>query len=187
MIKLTTPFSEQNIEQLKAGDMVLVSGEVYTARDAAHALLVKAVNRGEPLPFNLEGSAIYYTGPCPAPDGKPIGSCGPTTSGRMDSYAPLLLQAGVKAMIGKGERNEEVQAAICAEKAVYLVAPGGAGALLAACVTASEIVAYPELGPEAIRRLQVVDMPCVVAIDSNGNNLYYQGREKYCQSGGKCK
>lgn len=187
MIRLSTPLTEENCASLKAGDMVLISGEVFTARDAAHARLVKALEENEELPFNLTGAVIYYTGPCPAPPGRPIGSCGPTTSGRMDSFAPLLLKRGVKAMIGKGERSPEVEKAIRDEKAVYLAAPGGAGAYLADCVKAVEVIAYPDLGPEAIRRLRVADLPCVVAIDSKGNNLYNQGREQYSKRGGMNK
>ncbi|MGE5454422.1 MAG: Fe-S-containing hydro-lyase [Methylocystaceae bacterium] len=184
MIKLATPLTDEDCQSLNAGDMVLVSGEVFTARDAAHALMVQALNLGEKLPFDLLGSVIYYTGPCPASPGRPIGSCGPTTSGRMDSYATRLLQSGVKAMIGKGERSLEVQSAIVEYQAVYLVAPGGAGAYLAGCVETAELVAYPELGAEAIRRLKVMNFPCLVAIDSKGNNLYHQGRKKYYRLGG---
>lgn len=184
MIRLSTPLTEENIVSLKAGDLVLISGEVYTARDAAHARLVKALEEKAELPFNLAGAAIYYTGPCPAPPGRPIGSCGPTTSGRMDSYAPVLMRHGAKVMIGKGERSLEVEKSIRDEKAVYLAAPGGAGAYLADCVKAAAVIAYPDLGPEAIRRLIVTELPCVVAIDSKGNNLYKQGREQYRQRGG---
>ncbi|MGE5380575.1 MAG: Fe-S-containing hydro-lyase [Methylocystaceae bacterium] len=185
MIRINTPLTNEACADLMAGDMVLLSGVVYTARDAAHALMVQALEAEDKLPFDLSGSVIYYTGPCPAPPGRPVGSCGPTTSGRMDSYAARLLSAGVKGMIGKGERSSEVQTAIAEEKAVYLAAPGGAGAYLAACVQTAEVIAYPELGAEAVRRLQVVDLPCVVAIDSKGNNLYHLGRKKYSQSGGR--
>lgn len=181
MINLNTPLTNKHTASLQAGDLVLVSGVVYTARDAAHARLVKAINEGEKLPFDLEGAVIYYTGPCPAPPGRPLGSCGPTTSGRMDSYTSLLLEKGLKGMIGKGERSPEVEAAIKQHQAVYLAAPGGAGAYLADCVRSAEIIAYPELGTEAVRRLEVLDLPCVVAIDSRGNNLYYQGRRKYAR------
>lgn len=182
MIRINTPLTNEACADLKAGDMVLLSGVVYTARDAAHALMVQALEAGKELPFAASGSVIYYTGPCPAPPGRPVGSCGPTTSGRMDSYAARLLAAGVKGMIGKGERSSEVQAAIANEKAVYLAAPGGAGAYLADCVKTAEVIAYPELGAEAVRCLQVVDLPCVVAIDSKGNNLYHLGRKKYSQN-----
>lgn len=179
MIRITAPLDDTVTQSLKAGNMVLVSGEVYTARDAAHSRLLKALGEGEELPFSLAGSIIYYTGPCPPPPGRVIGSCGPTTSGRMDVFTPALLDAGVKAMIGKGERSPEVIEAVKRNRAVYLAAPGGAGALLSSRVREAHLIAYPELGPEAVRRLLVEDLPCVVAIDSEGNNLYHQGRNSF--------
>lgn len=169
---LKAPLSSEKVKELNAGDEVLVEGTIYAARDAAHKILVDTMQKGEPLPFNPEGQIIYYVGPCPAPRGKIIGSAGPTTSGRMDAYAPELIRIGLKAMIGKGDRNEEVIKAMIKYGAVYLAAVGGAGAYLAKRITAAETIAFPELGPEALRKLEVKDFPCVVAIDAKGNNIY---------------
>ena len=157
---------------LKAGDTVLFSGTVYTARDAAHKKLVAMIDNGDPLPFDLQNATVYYAGPTPAPEGMVIGSCGPTTSGRMDPYSPKLLDLGLKCMIGKGERNPEVIDAIVRNGAVYLCAIGGAGALAAQCVKSLEVIAFPELGCESIKHLEVENFPLIVAIDSEGNNLF---------------
>ncbi|MFH1006295.1 MAG: Fe-S-containing hydro-lyase [Candidatus Latescibacterota bacterium] len=170
--QLTTPLSEATVRSLHAGDSVTLSGTLYTARDAAHQRLVALLERGEDLPFDPEGQVIYYVGPSPAPPGKVIGSAGPTSSYRMDPYTIPLLARGLKGMIGKGERGEEVAAGLQAHAAVYFAATGGAGALLARCIRSSEIVAYEDLGPEAIRRLVVADFPAVVAQDCHGGNAY---------------
>jgi fumarate hydratase subunit beta len=169
---LQAPLSTEDIMQLQAGEEVYVNGTVYTARDAAHKNMVESLNRGEGLPFDISGQIMYYTGPCPPAPGKVIGSAGPTTSGRMDAYAPALLKQGLKVMIGKGDRSAEVISAIQSEGAVYLAAVGGAGAYLAQRIIAAEVVAYPELGPEAVYQLKVKDFPCIVAIDARGNSLY---------------
>ncbi len=176
---LTLPCSEEAPAALRAGDMVLLSGVIYTARDAAHKRLLALLEAGEPLPFPLRGAALYYTGPCPPPPGRPVGSCGPTTSGRMDSYTPRLLEEGLAIMIGKGPRSPEVCAAIRKRGAVYLAATGGAGALLAGCVRSREIVAFPELGTEAVSRMTVENMPLICAIDCHGGNLYESEPKKY--------
>jgi len=178
-IRLETPITPDIIETLHAGDSVLITGTILTGRDAAHKRLYECIIKGEPLPVNIEDEAIYYVGPCPAKPGEVIGSCGPTTSGRMDKYAPLMMKHGLRVMIGKGERNADVVDAMKRFGAVYLGAIGGAGALLAASVVKSEVLAYDDLGTEAIRRLTVKDFPCVVIIDSRGNNMYKIGREKY--------
>lgn len=157
---------------LRAGDRVLLSGVAYTARDAAHKRMAQAVERGEGLPFLLDGAVIYYAGPTPAPAGLPIGSCGPTTSGRMDVFTPALLDRGLAAMIGKGERSRAVCEAICRNGAVYLCAVGGAGALAARCVDACEVIAYADLGCESVKKLHVTDFPLTVAIDCAGGNLF---------------
>lgn len=180
MRELIFPLSDKSIlKDLRAGDKVLVSGTIYTGRDAAHKRLQDMLARGESLPIALENQAVYYTGPCPAPEGRPIGSCGPTTSGRMDAYAPQLLDLGQAAMIGKGERSREVADACRRNGAVYLAAAGGAGALLAKCVVACNVVAFPELLSEAIHCLTVRQMPLIVAIDTEGNDLFQIGREQY--------
>lgn len=158
----------QAIPELKAGDRVLLSGTVYTARDAAHKRFLAAIQNGEPLPFDIRDSVIYYAGPTPAPEGLPIGSCGPTTSSRMDVFAPTLLDLGLCAMIGKGPRSEQVKEAIVRNSAVYFCAIGGAGALAAQCVKSMEILAYEDLGCESVKRLEVVDFSLVTAIDSRG-------------------
>ncbi|NMA92178.1 MAG: Fe-S-containing hydro-lyase [Firmicutes bacterium] len=177
--RLTAPISDEDILQLKAGDTVLISGIIYTARDAAHQRLVELMEKGEELPIDLVGQIIYYVGPAPAPPGKPIGSAGPTTSGRMDAYTPQMLARGMKICIGKGSRSEEVKKALQEYKAVYLAAVGGAAALLAKTVAKSEVVAYPELGAEAIYRLEVVDFPATVINDAHGNDLYEEGVKAY--------
>ncbi len=176
------PVSQQELEKLRAGDRVILSGIIYTARDAAHKRLTELMEAGETLPIQLEGTAIYYAGPTPEKPGEVIGSAGPTTSGRMDPYAPMLLDAGLKMMIGKGNRSKAVIDAIVRNKAVYFAAMGGAGALMGSCVEDVDIVCYEDLGCEAIRRLEVKDMPLTVAIDSRGNNLYSSGPEAYIKS-----
>jgi len=170
--KITTPFSNESIKTLSAGDYVLLSGVVYTGRDAAHKRLTDLLDRSEPLPFDVKGQAIYYTGPCPAPPGRAIGSAGPTTSLRMDAYAPRLIREGLRVMIGKGARSNAVAEAIQKYTGVYLSAIGGLGALTALCVEHAEMVAFEDLGPEAIYKLIVRDMPLVVAIDCNGGSIF---------------
>jgi fumarate hydratase subunit beta len=182
-IKLTAPITDDSVlEKLKAGDLVLISGVIYTARDAAHKRIVEALDRGEEPPFDLKGQIIYYAGPAPAKPGRPIGSVGPTTSYRMDPYAPRLLEVGLKGMIGKGSRSKEVIEAIKKFKGVYFGAVGGAAAYLARCVKSAEIIAYEDLGPEAVRRLVVVDFPAFVVNDIYGNDLYKMGRCKYSET-----
>lgn len=178
-IKINTPLTEEVIRSLKVGDKVLLSGVIYSARDAAHGRLIELLNQGRDIPIDVANQVIYYVGPTPEKPGQVIGSAGPTTSYRMDSYAPTLLELGLKAMIGKGARSEEVIKSIVNNKAVYFGATGGAGALLSKCIVKSEIVAYSELGAEAIRKMEVKDMPLVVIIDSEGNNLYKIGKEQY--------
>ena len=172
VIQLLSPLGKSDVGRLRAGDMVSLSGVVYTARDAAHKRLVEQLERGEPLPFDLQGQVIYYVGPCPAPPGKVIGSAGPTTSYRMDAYTPALLSAGLTAMIGKGSRSREVRDAMVREGAVYLAAWGGAGALLASRVKEASCVAFEDLGPEAIYRLEVEDFPLIVVNDCQGRDYY---------------
>lgn len=176
---LEAPFTDEMIKSLKAGDMVYISGTVYTGRDAAHKRLHEMIERGESMPFDFEGQAIYYAGPCPAKPGKPIGSVGPTTGGRMDAYSPLLIQKGLRVMIGKGSRSEEVIDSLREHTGVYFAAIGGAAALMARCVVSSEVIAFGELGTEAIRKLQVDQLPVIVAIDSEGNDSYKLGRNQY--------
>lgn len=173
--EISAPVSENAILPLRAGDRVFLSGTVYTARDQAHRRITEAIAAGEQLPFELKGSAIYYVGPTPEKPGTIIGSAGPTTSGRMDAYAPLLISLGNRIMIGKGKRSPEVMDSIVKYGAVYLGAPGGAGALLAQCITASKLVAWPELGCEAVRCLTVKNMPLTVIADTQGGNLYDKG------------
>ncbi len=179
MLELKTPLCSADLEKLKAGDRVFLSGIIYTARDAAHRRLVQAIEEGKPLPFDLQGSVIFYVGPTPAPPGKPIGSAGPTTSGRMDTYTPLLLEKGVKAIIGKGKRSGTVREALSKFKGVYFVATGGAGALLSQRIKAAEVIAYEDLGPEAVHRLEVENFPLFVSNDMHGNDVFQQGTEKY--------
>lgn len=169
---ITTPITAETTKDLKSGDYVYISGTVYVARDAAHKRMTEALERGEELPIDVKDVAIYYMGPSPAREGRPIGSAGPTTASRMDKYAPGLLDLGVKAMIGKGKRTKEVVDAIIRNQAVYFAAVGGAGALLSKCITKSEIVCYEDLGAEAIRKIEVENFPVIVVIDREGNNLY---------------
>ena len=171
-IHLTTPLTPAAVASLHAGDRVLITGPLYTARDSAHKRLMECLDRGEELPIPLQGQIIYYCGPTPARPGRPIGSCGPTTSGRMDAYAPRLHELGLAGSIGKGDRGETVRQASIDHSAVYLVATGGAGALLAERVRAVEVVAYEDLGPEAIRLLQVEDFPALVAYDTHGASAF---------------
>lgn len=180
MVKLiTAPLDRETARGLRAGESVLLSGTVYTARDAAHKRLCALAAEGKPMPFPVEGSVIYYVGPTPARPGQPIGSAGPTTSCRMDAYAPTLLRLGELGMIGKGTRSQEVIAAMRETGAVYFGAIGGAGALLARCVKSAELVCYEDLGAEAVRRLEVENLPLTVVIDCLGNNLYETGRAAY--------
>ena len=178
-MNIVSPIEEKIIEKLTAGTKVTISGVIYTARDAAHHRLVQALDKGEKLPFGLKGQTIYYMGPSPAPSGQVIGSAGPTTSRRMDGYTPQLIAAGVKAMIGKGSRSPEVREAIKKYKAVYLVTTGGAGALLAKSIKQAKVIAYEELGAEAILRLTVENFPAIVANDIYGEDLFEQGKAKY--------
>jgi fumarate hydratase subunit beta len=178
-IRITTPLDQEQAIRLKAGDAVLISGTIYTARDAAHKRMIETLDKGEELPFDVKDAIIYYVGPSPARPGYAIGSSGPTTSGRMDAYAPRLLDMGLRGMVGKGERNEAVIEAIMRNKAIYFAAIGGAAALIADCIKTSEIVAYEDLGTEAIQKLEVVDMPAIVVIDATGANYYEIGREVY--------
>jgi fumarate hydratase subunit beta len=180
--RITLPLTREKAAVIAAGDVVYLSGDLYTARDAAHQRLVEMLNAGSPLPIPLEDSVIYYTGPTPAAPGQIIGSVGPTTSYRMDAYAPRLLGLGLRGMIGKGKRSAEVIAAMAQAGAVYFAAIGGAGAMIAGCVKAAEVIAFEDLGPEAIRRLTVQDFPVVAIIDSRGNNLYISGPEAYLKS-----
>ena len=171
-INLTTPLTKEKLSKLKIGDSVLISGEIYTARDAAHKRMIETLEKGEELPINIEDATIYYAGPTPAKPGQVIGSCGPTTSGRMDAYAPTLINLGLSGMIGKGLRSKEVVDAMQKNGAVYFGAIGGAGALIAKSVVSAEVVAYEDLGTEAIRKLTVKDFPAIVIIDAKGENLY---------------
>ena len=176
---IETPLTKEKVKELHAGDYVYITGTVYTARDAAHKRMYETLREGGDLPINIEGQAIYYMGPSPAREGRPIGSAGPTTASRMDKYTPELLDLGMGAMIGKGKRSQEVIDAVVRNKAVYFAAVGGAGALLSKCITSSEIVAYEDLGTEAIRKLTVVNLPVIVVIDSKGNNLYETAVKEY--------
>ena len=178
-VRITPPLSDADVLSLKAGDKVLITGVMYTARDAAHKRLIELIDRGEKLPFDIKGQIIYYVGPTPAKPGAVIGSAGPTTSGRMDAYTPRLLDLGLKGMVGKGARSKEVLDAMSRNKAVYLAAVGGAAALIARSIKKAEIIAYEDLGPEAIRRLEVLDFPAIVALDATGGDLFKQGVEKY--------
>lgn len=178
-IRLQTPLTVEDTAKLRAGQTCLISGIIYTARDSAHKRLVELLEKGEELPFDPRGQLLYYVGPCPAPPGKVIGSAGPTTSVRMDVYTPALLEAGVRGVIGKGDRGQQVVQALMDNKAVYFAAIGGAGALIAKSVVEAEVVAFPDLGPEAVHRLKVQDMPVIVVIDSLGQNFYTLGRKEY--------
>lgn len=177
--KINVPLSKEDAASLRTGDYVYLTGTVYTARDAAHKRMDEALKCGEELPFDVKGNVIYYMGPSPAREGRPIGSAGPTTAGRMDPYAPELLDLGLMGMIGKGRRTKEVSDAIVRNKAVYFAAVGGAGALLSQCIKSSEVIAYDDLGAEAIRKLYVENFPVIVVIDSEGTNLYDIALEKY--------
>jgi fumarate hydratase subunit beta len=183
--RITAPLSREAAAELRAGDSVLISGTIYTARDAAHKRLCALIAEGRPLPFDIRDAVIYFVGPTPAPAGRPIGSAGPTTSYRMDAYSPALIRLGQTGMIGKGKRGEEVVSAMREYGAVYFGATGGCGALLSRCVKKAEIVCYEDLGAEAVRRLTVEDFPAVVIIDSLGNNLYEIGRKQYLESLGQ--
>ncbi len=179
--KIQAPLSDDDVMALKAGDTVLINGVIYTARDAAHKKLVELMDKGEDLPIDLQGQFIFYVGPTPAKPGQAIGSAGPTTSGRMDAYTPKMLEKGMKACIGKGLRSQVVKDALKEHKGVYLAATGGAGALLSKKIKKSEVVAYPELGPEAIHRLEVEDFPATVVNDAYGNDLYEEGAKQYAR------
>ena len=176
---ITAPITKETAKSLHAGDYVYVTGTIYTARDAAHKRMDEALDRGEELPIDIKDQAIYYMGPSPAREGRPIGSAGPTTASRMDKYAPNLLDLGLKGMIGKGKRSQAVIDAIVRNGAVYFAAVGGAGALLSRAITSSEVIAYEDLGTEAIRKLTVKDFPAIVVIDAEGNNLYETAVKEY--------
>jgi len=178
-VKLTPPLTDKDVEVLEIGDRVLVSGVIYTARDAAHKRLVDLLAAGQELPVDFQGQILYYVGPSPARPGRVIGAAGPTTSYRMDSYTPTMLQLGLKAMIGKGKRSPEVIAALQQYKAVYLGATGGAGALISQCIKKAQVVAFPELGPEAVHRLEVENLPAIVINDCQGRDLYEIGIKQY--------
>lgn len=176
---INAPVSDEDAKGLRAGDYVYISGTIYTARDAAHKRMYEALNSGEQLPIDMKNNIIYYMGPSPAREGRPIGSAGPTTASRMDKYAPKLLDLGLKGMIGKGKRSDAVKDAIIRNGAVYFAAVGGAGAILSKCIIESEVIAYDDLGTEAIRKLKVENFPVIVVIDSEGNNLYETAIEEY--------
>jgi fumarate hydratase subunit beta len=178
-IKITTPLSEENLKDLHIGQQVLISGIIYTGRDSAHKRLVELLENNQPLPLKLKGQIIYYVGPTPAKPSQVIGAAGPTTAGRMDAYTPKILEQGLKGMIGKGKRSPEVIEAIKKHKAVYLAAVGGAAALISKCIKSAEVIAYPELGPEAIYKLMVEDFPAIVVNDIYGNDLYDEGIKKF--------
>ena len=182
-VKISPPLTDEIVTMLKAGDRVIITGVIYTGRDMAHKFLVEGHKKGEKPPFDLKGQILYYTGPTPAPPGKPIGSAGPTTSYRMDKYTPYLIELGLKGMIGKGPRGQEVKDAIKKHKAVYFAAIGGAGALISKAIRKAEVIAYPELGAEAVMRLEVEDFPAVVVNDIYGGDLYRIGVEKYKELG----
>jgi len=178
-IKLQSPLTDDIIMKLRSGDRVLITGVIYTGRDMAHKYMVEGHKKGEPLPFAPKGQILYYTGPSPAPPGRPIGSAGPTTSYRMDKYAPYLLELGLKGMIGKGPRSQVVKDAIIKYKGVYFAAIGGAGALISKTIRKAEVIAYPELGTEAVMRLEVEDFPAIVVNDVHGADLYQLGADQY--------
>lgn len=179
MKKITTPLTQETVASLRAGDQVLISGVIYTARDAAHKRLIEQIERGEELPFDLEGAVIYYVGPTPPKPGQVLGSAGPTTSGRMDKYTPTLLARGLRGVIGKGYRGPEVKQALIDHPGVYMVSTGGAGALLAKTIREAEVIAYEDLGTEAIRRLVVEDFPAVVIHDMYGGDQYAEGQKAW--------
>jgi len=178
-MNITTPLTHDMVKTLKAGDTVYISGTIYTARDAAHKKMIEALEKGEKLPIDVKDQIIYYVGPCPAKPGEIIGSCGPTTSGRMDAYAPALIELGLTGMIGKGERIPSVHIAMQTYGAIYFGATGGAGALLAKCVEKVEEIAYPELMSESLKKLTVKNFPVIVIADYYGNNMYKTGKEEY--------
>jgi fumarate hydratase subunit beta len=180
-VRLKTPLSDEDVEKLKIGDRILLNGVIYTGRDAAHKRLSDLLTEGKELPFDIRGQIIYYVGPTPAKPGQVFGSAGPTTSYRMDAYAPALIEKGLKGMIGKGMRSDSVKEAMKKHKAIYFAATGGAGALLAKKVKKAEVVAYEDLGPEAVRRLEVEDLPVIVINDVQGNDLYIEGEKRYRQ------
>lgn len=182
-VSVNTAELAARLPELRAGDRVLLSGTIYTARDAAHKRLFQLLDEGKPLPFDLAGAVIYYAGPTPGQQGMAVGACGPTTAGRMDAFAPRLLDLGLAAMIGKGERNQAVVDAIVRSGACYFAAVGGAGALIARCIERVEVIAFDELGCESVKRMTVRDLPLTVAIDSRGNDLYKQGRAEYAVTG----
>lgn len=177
---INVPLSDADARSLRAGDYVYLTGTIYTARDAAHKRMQETLEQGDPLPIDMKNNVIYYMGPSPAREGRPIGSAGPTTASRMDKYAPTLLDLGLKGMIGKGKRTKEVSDAIVRNGAVYFAAVGGAGALLSKSITASEVIAYDDLGTEAIRKLTIENFPVIVVIDAEGNNLYETAVKEYC-------
>lgn len=178
--QIQLPITKEIAKELRAGESVLLSGYMYVARDAAHKRMMESIKKKQPIPFEIENSTIYYMGPSPARDGRPIGSAGPTTASRMDKYAPILLDMGETAMIGKGKRSSEVVDAMVRNGAVYFAAIGGAGALLSKAIISSEVIAYEDLGAEAIRKIEVKDFPVIVVIDSQGNNLYESAIREYC-------
>ncbi len=178
-IKITPPLTDATVEKLRAGDKVLITGVLYTARDAAHKRLIELLDRGGKLPFDIKGQIIYYVGPTPERPGQVIGSAGPTTSGRMDAYTPRLIELGLKGMVGKGARSKEVLDAVRKHRSVYMAAVGGAAALIARSIKKAEIIAYEDLGPEAIRRLEVVDFPAIVVNDVHGGDLFAEGVARY--------
>ena len=180
--KITTPFTRECLEDIQAGDIVLISGYIFTGRDAAHKRLCELLEKGEPLPIDVKGAVMYYVGPSPAKPGEPIGSAGPTTSYRMDAYTPQLLDQGLMGMIGKGKRSEEVIAKIVEHGCCYFAAIGGAAALIKSKIKSAELICYEDLGAEAVRRLYVEEFPVTCIIDSKGNNLYKIGRERYLES-----
>ena len=178
---ITAPITKETAKELHSGDYVYISGIIYTARDAAHKRMSETLAKGEKLPFDIENQLIYYMGPSPAREDRPIGSAGPTTASRMDKYAPTLLDLGLGGMIGKGKRSQSVKDAIVRNDAVYFAAVGGAGALLSKCIKKAEVIAYDDLGTEAIRRLEVENLPAIVVIDCQGNNLYETAIKEYCE------
>ena len=178
---ISAPVGRETAEELRAGDYVYITGTIYTARDAAHKRMQETLQRGESLPLEMKENVIYYMGPSPAREGRPIGSAGPTTASRMDKYAPELLDLGLGAMIGKGKRSQEVKDAIVRNGSVYFAAVGGAGALLSKCIKRADVIAYDDLGTEAIRRLEIEDLPAIVVIDSEGNNLYETAVKEYAE------
>ena len=178
---ITVPVAKEEIQDLRAGDYVYLTGVIYTARDAAHKRMDEVLSEGKELPLDIKNQMIYYMGPSPAREGRPIGSAGPTTASRMDKYAPRLLDLGLGGMIGKGKRSQAVQDAIVRNKAVYFAAVGGAGALLSKCIKRADVIAYEDLGTEAIRRLEIEDLPAIVVIDSEGNNLYETAVKEYAE------